>query len=139
LLATPFQFGNQGAYGNIPGASHYSGALAHLRIWTNRALQSQEIAALYAEPWRPFMRPRVRGMAPVAVSATQMQATQLALEEWGQAVPPPMWATQMAIEQWVSTNVTNPQMIATQLSIEQWASVATVSSATAMARGMILA
>jgi len=65
-------------------------------------------------------------------------ATQLALEEWAQAIPPQLWATQLAVEEWVSTNVTNPRMVATQIAIEQWATVAQLV-AVPQARAMILA
>src|SRR5262249_10931179 len=67
--------------------------------------------------------------------------TQLAVEEWAQAIPPPMQATQIAIEEWVSNNVTNPQMIVTQVGVEMWASIAEyVPPVTAaQIRAMILA
>jgi len=68
---------------------------------------------------------------------TDIRLTQIAVEQFASIIRPQMQATQLAIEEWVTTNVTNPQMIATQIGVEMWASVAAAIAAQ-QARAMIL-
>jgi hypothetical protein len=69
------------------------------------------------------------GFTAGASIPTNELATQLVLEQWGRAAPPPLQLTQIAIEQWAQVSTSTGPMAVTQMLLEQWASVALAGGA----------
>ena len=68
---------------------------------------------------------------------TDFRVTQISIEEFGSATPPPMQATQVSLEMWASVTAVNPRMVVTNVALEEWMSVAQLGGT--QARVMVMA